>query len=47
MLTFSKHFTRILSVDEETRRVRVQPGVVRDELNRFLAPHGMLFGPET
>jgi FAD/FMN-containing dehydrogenase/Fe-S oxidoreductase len=47
VLTFSKHFTRILSVDEETRRVRVQPGVVRDELNRFLAPHGILFGPET
>ena len=43
----SKHFTRILSVDEKTRRVRVEPGVVRDELNRSLAPHGMFFGPET
>ena len=47
VVDISKHFTRILSVDTETRRVRVQPGVVRDELNRFLAPHGMLFGPET
>ena len=47
VVDISKHFTRILSVDEKTRRVRVQPGVVRDELNRFLAPQGMLFGPET
>ncbi len=43
----SKHFTRILSVDPAARRVRVQPGVVRNELNHFLAPHGLLFGPET
>jgi len=34
-------------VDAENRRVRVQPGVVRNELNHFLAPHGLLFGPET
>jgi FAD/FMN-containing dehydrogenase len=27
------HFTKILSVDRATRRVRVQPGVVRNELN--------------
>ncbi|MDG1363689.1 MAG: FAD-binding oxidoreductase, partial [Akkermansiaceae bacterium] len=47
VVDISKHFTRILSVDEKTRRVRVQPGVVRDELNRFLAPREMLFGPET
>jgi FAD/FMN-containing dehydrogenase/Fe-S oxidoreductase len=43
----SKHFTRILSVDEKAGRVRVQPGVVRNELNRFLASYGMFFGPET
>ena len=27
--------------------VRVQPGVIRDDLNAFLKPHGLLFGPET
>ncbi len=43
----SKHFTRILGVDVENRRVRVQPGVVRNELNHFLASHGLFFGPET
>ena len=43
----SRYFNSILSVDADTRRVRVQPGVVRNELNHFLEPHGMLFGPET
>jgi FAD/FMN-containing dehydrogenase/Fe-S oxidoreductase len=43
----SKHFTRILEIDAATRRVRVQPGVVRNELNHALAPHGMFFAPET
>ena len=27
--------------------MRVQPGVIRDELNMFLKPHGFIFGPET
>jgi FAD/FMN-containing dehydrogenase/Fe-S oxidoreductase len=43
----SKHFTGILEIDPARRRVRVQPGVVRNELNHALAPHGMFFGPET
>lgn len=43
----SKHFNQILSFDAAQKRVRVQPGVVRDELNMFLKPHGLLFGPET
>src|SRR5882757_9570756 len=43
----SKYFTRILELNVEERWVRVQPGVIRDELNLFLKPHGLLFGPET
>ncbi len=42
-----RHMNGILSLDTARRRVRVQPGVVRDELNAFLAPHGLFFGPET
>ncbi|MFP4070294.1 MAG: FAD-binding and (Fe-S)-binding domain-containing protein [Opitutales bacterium] len=42
-----KHLNQILSIDPANRRVRVQPGVVRNELNHALRPHGMLFGPET
>lgn len=43
----SRHFTKILEIDAQARTVRVQPGVIRDELNLELAKHGLLFGPET
>lgn len=43
----SKHFTKILSVDIENQTVTVQPGVVRDQLNNFLFPFGLFFGPNT
>jgi FAD/FMN-containing dehydrogenase/Fe-S oxidoreductase len=36
----------ILELNVEERWVRVQPGVVLDELNAFLAPHGLQFGPD-
>ena len=42
-----RHLNRIVSLDVKRRRVRVQPGVVRNELNRFLEPHGLFFAPET
>ncbi len=43
----SKNFNKIISFHKEEKNIRVQPGVIRDELNRFLEPHGLLFGPET
>jgi FAD/FMN-containing dehydrogenase/Fe-S oxidoreductase len=43
----SKNFTKIIDFNKEEAWVRVQPGVIRDELNQFLKPHGLLFGPET
>lgn len=43
----SKHFTQILEFNAEEKWVRVQPGVVRDELNAFLKPHGLFFSPIT
>src|SRR5882757_5696613 len=43
----SKYFTQILELNTTEKWVRVQPGVIRDELNLFLRPHGLLFGPET
>lgn len=43
----SKHMTRILEINEKERWVRVEPGVVLDELNKVLKPKGLFFGPET
>src|SRR5690606_37862333 len=43
----SKYFTQILEFNKDEGWVRVQPGVVRDELNRFLKPHGLFFSPIT
>jgi len=43
----SKYFTEILELNVDERWVRVQPGVVRDELNRYLKPHGLFFSPIT
>ncbi len=43
----SKNFTKIIELNTEEHWVRVQPGVIRDELNMFLKPHGLFFGPET
>jgi FAD/FMN-containing dehydrogenase/Fe-S oxidoreductase len=43
----SRTFTRILEINTEEKWVRVQPGVIRDELNLFLKPYGFYFGPET
>lgn len=43
----SRHFNRILEFNAEEKWVRVQPGVVRDELNRYLKPHGLFFSPIT
>ena len=42
-----RHLNRIIAVNAASRRVRVQPGVVRNELNLFLKPHGVFFTPET
>ena len=43
----SKYFNQILEINKEERWVRVQPGMVRDDLNKHLSKHGLLFGPET
>ena len=43
----SRTFTQILEINSEQNWVRLQPGVIRDELNMALKPHGLFFGPET
>jgi FAD/FMN-containing dehydrogenase/Fe-S oxidoreductase len=39
----SKHLTRILDLDVTARTCRVEPGLVLDDLNRQLKPHGLWF----
>jgi FAD/FMN-containing dehydrogenase/Fe-S oxidoreductase len=43
----SKYFNQIIELNKEEGWARVQPGVIRDELNLFLKPHNLFFGPET
>ena len=47
VVDISKYFGQVLDINADERWVRVQPGVIRDDLNVFLQPHGLLFGPET
>ncbi|TWG88669.1 FAD/FMN-containing dehydrogenase [Cupriavidus gilardii J11] len=46
VVDMSRHMNRILSIDTAARRVRVQSGVVKDQLNAALKPHGLFFAPE-
>ena len=39
----SKYLTNIIELDVEGRRALVEPGIVLDELNRKLRPHGLWF----
>ncbi len=43
----SKYFTEILHFDKDNKTITLQPGIIRDDLNRFLKPHGLFFGPNT
>ncbi len=42
----SKHMTRLLELNVEGRWARVEPGLVRDNLNAVLLPHGLHFAPD-
>jgi FAD/FMN-containing dehydrogenase/Fe-S oxidoreductase len=42
----SKYYSQILELNAEEQWVRVQPGIVLDELNLALRPHGLRFAPD-
>ncbi len=47
VVDISKYMNQILEINSKENWVRVQSGVVRDELNVFLKPYGLFFGPNT
>src|SRR2546421_416150 len=46
IVDFSRHNRKIDNLDIDNRSVRVGAGVVLDQLNAFLNPHGFCFGPD-
>src|SRR3990167_1327123 len=46
IVDLSRHLTEILEINVEERWARVQGGVVKDQLNVALRPHGLFFAPE-
>lgn len=45
VIDFSKFMNRIVEFNPEEMSVTVEPGVILDDLNRFLQPHGLFFAP--
>src|SRR5947209_617828 len=43
VVDFSKHLNQLISLDVENRTCVVEPGLVLDDLNRQLRPHGLWF----
>ncbi|MEA5509861.1 FAD-binding and (Fe-S)-binding domain-containing protein [Crocosphaera sp. UHCC 0190] len=41
----SKYMNQVLEINLEEQWVRVQPGIILDQLNQILAPHGFFFAP--
>lgn len=46
IVDLSRYMTAILELNVAERWVRVQAGVVKDQLNQFLKPYGLFFAPE-
>jgi FAD/FMN-containing dehydrogenase/Fe-S oxidoreductase len=44
IVDFSAYMRRVIEIGPDT--ARIQPGIVHAQLNRQLAPHGRLFGPD-
>lgn len=46
VVDLSRHMRSIIELNVEQRWVRVQAGVIKDQLNAFLKPHGFFFAPD-
>src|SRR3569623_2065304 len=46
VIDFSKYVHDVVHIDAARRRVRVQPGLVLDDLRKALEPYGLTYGPD-
>ncbi len=46
VVDFSKYLNQVLEVNQEEQWVRVQPGIILDQLNRRLLPYGLQYAPD-
>ncbi len=46
VIDFSRYMTSILEFNADERWIRVQPGVILDEINKYVKPIGLQFGPD-
>ncbi len=47
VVDISKHFNQVIEVNTDEGYAWIQPGIVRDDLNKRLKKHGVFFAPET
>jgi FAD/FMN-containing dehydrogenase/Fe-S oxidoreductase len=47
VVDISRYMNKILEINAHESWIRVEPGVVLDEMNKALEPYGLFFGPET
>src|ERR1051325_420817 len=46
IIDFTKHMNRVIEIDAAKKLVRVEPGLVLDELQKRVRKHGLIFGPD-
>ena len=46
VMDFSKYLNQVVELNREENWVKVQPGIVLDQLNRYLAAHGLQYAPD-
>ncbi len=47
VVDISKYLNKIIEINTDEKTIIVEPGVIRDELNLYLKPYGLFFGPNT
>ncbi|TWX65912.1 FAD-binding oxidoreductase [Colwellia demingiae] len=46
VIDLSKYMNKVLEINVEQKWVRVEAGVIKDQLNDYLRPHGFFFAPD-